>query len=201
MLPQRCCANPRCAVEFTPNHHCQKYCTIPCGDKYAHKERRRLHPYTTQRAKAKEYEKNKEYIKARQKEYRLKNKASVRESQRQWRAKQGREALNKTRRDWCDGNPVKVAAIHARRRARKENPDNPHLPKVTESIWLSIIKSYGGKCAYCGCAPECLTRDHIIPLSKGGADTPSNVAPACRSCNSKKRDLTVVEFMLELRSA
>jgi len=28
--------------------------------------------------------------------------------------------------------------------------------------------------------------DHVIPLSKGGKHLPSNVVPACASCNSSK---------------
>lgn len=43
-------------------------------------------------------------------------------------------------------------------------------------------------CAYCGHdfpLPR-LTRDHVKPLSQGGADTWMNVVTACRSCNQRK---------------
>lgn len=43
-------------------------------------------------------------------------------------------------------------------------------------------------CMYCGnkFSPALLTRDHVIPLSKGGRDKWSNVVTACRHCNTKK---------------
>ena len=33
---------------------------------------------------------------------------------------------------------------------------------------------------------ECLTRDHLIPLSRGGDNEWSNVVTACSSCNTRK---------------
>ena len=46
----------------------------------------------------------------------------------------------------------------------------------------------GFMCMYCGSQyPEGqLTRDHILPLSRGGADAWANVVAACRSCNTRK---------------
>jgi hypothetical protein len=43
-------------------------------------------------------------------------------------------------------------------------------------------------CAYCGAEFNSarLTRDHIKPISQGGADTWMNVVTACRSCNQRK---------------
>lgn len=39
-----------------------------------------------------------------------------------------------------------------------------------------------------------LTRDHIIPRSKGGKDTWTNVATCCRKCNNEKADKTPEEW-------
>ena len=43
-------------------------------------------------------------------------------------------------------------------------------------------------CLYCGkqYAESALTRDHVIPISKGGKDRWRNVVTACRSCNTRK---------------
>ena len=48
------------------------------------------------------------------------------------------------------------------------------------------------RCMYCGRTPhefkhrECLTRDHLIPLSRGGGNEWTNVVTACSTCNTKK---------------
>lgn len=46
-------------------------------------------------------------------------------------------------------------------------------------------------CAYCGGVFNHLelTRDHVIPVSKGGPDKWMNVVTACKSCNNLKGDL------------
>lgn len=47
-------------------------------------------------------------------------------------------------------------------------------------------------CQFCGRNPsefrhrECLTRDHVVPLSRGGTNDWTNVITACSSCNTRK---------------
>ncbi|MES2353206.1 MAG: HNH endonuclease [Pseudomonadota bacterium] len=55
-------------------------------------------------------------------------------------------------------------------------------------------------CAYCGdeLAEHKLTRDHIIPFSRGGRDTWMNVVTACRWCNQKKGSRSLEEARLQL---
>ena len=47
-------------------------------------------------------------------------------------------------------------------------------------------------CLYCGKvhADGDLTRDHILPVSRGGKDVWSNVVTACRRCNARKGGFT-----------
>lgn len=51
-----------------------------------------------------------------------------------------------------------------------------------------LFRRDGFMCMYCGDEhPEqLLTRDHVVPLSRGGRDVWSNVVAACRSCNTRK---------------
>lgn len=47
---------------------------------------------------------------------------------------------------------------------------------------------FGNCCWICG-SGENLTIDHVKPLKHRGPDMPANLRPACRPCNSRKRDI------------
>ena len=55
-------------------------------------------------------------------------------------------------------------------------------------------------CAYCGMHGlyHELTREHVIPVSRGGANTWMNVVTACRSCNTRKSNRTPEEAHMSL---
>ena len=49
-------------------------------------------------------------------------------------------------------------------------------------------------CAYCGDRPSFLTIDHVIPRSQNGTNDPSNLLPACKSCNESKGSRTLLTW-------
>ncbi len=53
-----------------------------------------------------------------------------------------------------------------------------------------------GHCHYCGqnFAPDQLTMDHLVPVSRGGKASRNNVVPACKECNSRKKYLLPIEW-------
>ncbi len=53
-----------------------------------------------------------------------------------------------------------------------------------------------GRCHYCGqnFAPDQLTMDHLVPVSRGGKASRNNVVPACKECNSRKKYLLPIEW-------
>ncbi|MEC8374816.1 MAG: HNH endonuclease [Pseudomonadota bacterium] len=55
-------------------------------------------------------------------------------------------------------------------------------------------------CMYCGqkFSPKRLTRDHIVPRSRGGKDSWTNVATACQRCNHAKGAKTPEEANMPL---
>ena len=55
-------------------------------------------------------------------------------------------------------------------------------------------------CLYCGLQfPACLlSRDHVSPISQGGADTWANVVTACKRCNNHKAGRTPEQAGMQL---
>ncbi|MFZ5570024.1 MAG: HNH endonuclease [Thermodesulfobacteriota bacterium] len=53
-----------------------------------------------------------------------------------------------------------------------------------------------GICHYCGRRTPAneLTMDHIVPLSRGGKSTKGNLVPACKDCNTHKKQLLPFEW-------
>lgn len=107
------------------------------------------------------------------------------EEQHSWR---GGVSQTESHRRWKAKNPERMAHLKARRYARERNAEGSH----TFEEWTSLKLAQGGKCAICG-QPSKLTKDHIIPLSKGGTDYISNIQGACRSCNSRKHNKIIYE--------
>ena len=76
-----------------------------------------------------------------------------------------------------------VKFVHVPRRFRRQ---------VTNTF-LFARDSY--RCQFCGRHQyelrhrECLTRDHLVPLSRGGSNTWTNVLTACSTCNTRKGNL------------
>lgn len=50
----------------------------------------------------------------------------------------------------------------------------------------------GRICRYCGAYAD--TVDHVVPVSKGGDESMSNMVACCRSCNYSKQDKSLEEW-------
>lgn len=74
----------------------------------------------------------------------------------------------------------------SRSRKRKIAP----LPYEAIEVLLELTD---GLCLYCDNPAE--SWDHMVPVSKGGETVPGNVFPCCLSCNSRKRDNHVYDFI------
>ena len=59
--------------------------------------------------------------------------------------------------------------------------------RITQDVMDRVWRRDEGKCVECG-SNENLEFDHIIPFSKGGANTYRNIQLLCEPCNRKKLD-------------
>ena len=81
----------------------------------------------------------------------------------------------------CDGKPMPKTSV----------------PPLTNQALFGRDRNI---CLYCGArfGDGALTRDHIVPSSRGGKDTWDNCVAACRRCNHAKGDRLVHEWGREL---
>lgn len=62
----------------------------------------------------------------------------------------------------------------------------------------NLFRRDGYMCQYCG-AEKDLTMDHVHPRSRQGKSSWDNLVTACKSCNSRKGDLTPEEANMPLK--
>lgn len=103
---------------------------------------------------------------------------------------------------WRENNPDKIREIerryyrnkptkkivNARRRRLERAVRDPELNEYAAIVHLD-------PCVYCGSPSNEI--EHIVPLSRGGQHASSNIAAACRSCNAKKYNKSLLMFLLE----
>lgn len=94
-----------------------------------------------------------------------------------------------------DAAPI-IVVDRIRERLRRKPLRRPRAGHHTVDEWQAKLDEYDGLCFYCD--RPATTRDHWIPVSKGGPDTIDNIVPACTSCNSRKRDKLPAVFLAEL---
>ncbi|MWB97503.1 HNH endonuclease [Agromyces seonyuensis] len=61
-----------------------------------------------------------------------------------------------------------------------------------------VLRRDEHRCAYCGKSAS--TIDHVLPRSRGGADSWENLVACCLRCNNVKSDRTPAEVGWELRT-
>lgn len=71
---------------------------------------------------------------------------------------------------------------------------------TVEDNWVETLNYFNEECIYCE-TKENLTREHLIPIMKGGLHCKSNVVPACLSCNRERKDSISWECFLKKKSS
>lgn len=131
------------------------------------------------------YQENRDRELAQYREWAARNKDHLKQRAKKYYAR-NKQRMADQFRGWSKRNPDQVRLRARRRRARQMGAAGRH----TFAEWRDLCTKYGNCCLACGGRePDIsLTVDHIIPLSKGGADSIDNIQPLCHSCNSSKKD-------------
>ena len=127
------------------------------------------------------------------KEYRQKYKKEIKDYNYKYNQKHGQNEKRKLNtKHYRQSEKGKISI-------RMSNKNRRHLKrasgvKITVEQWRDLCERFNNRCAYCGIHEEVLrilhnqnlTTDHIIPISRGGEHSISNIVPACMDCNVKK---------------
>ena len=91
-------------------------------------------------------------------------------------------------RSVLDGNTI--GAVKGRDRLAEQHSE---IPAITNA---RLFRRDEFTCLYCGevYSSRELTRDHVVPVSRGGTDTWENIVTACRACNHRKADKSLAEI-------
>lgn len=78
--------------------------------------------------------------------------------------------------------------------------DSKHLSRTPTLTNKALFRRDQNLCAYCGheFVNAKLTRDHVMPSSRGGKNIWTNVVTACGGCNKRKDDHTIEESGMKL---
>ena len=89
-----------------------------------------------------------------------------------------------------------IIATHGTSHSLCRNRDK-YVPPLNNR---TLFKRDANICLYCAMRfpTRDLTRDHITPISRGGADAWTNVATACRRCNNYKGGRTPEQAAMQL---
>jgi 5-methylcytosine-specific restriction endonuclease McrA len=96
----------------------------------------------------------------------------------------GGVARSVTHKNWLRAHPQNVRHHGRIRRAIKRGARG----KYTLGEWLALKRAYLFTCPACARTEPVitLTRDHIVPISRGGSNYIDNIQPLCTGCNARK---------------
>ena len=132
--------------------------------------------------------------------WKLKNEKRYRRVLKRWRKanpkynkhwlENNKEYVKKKKVEWRKKNPDKMCIYRARRKALLAKCG---INDFTLEEWHNLLKRYKFKCAYCKIR-KATHQEHVVPLSRKGNNTKSNIVPACSYCNQTKWNKTLEEM-------
>lgn len=77
-----------------------------------------------------------------------------------------------------------------------DSANSPSIPNSKGSKKTRAVNKCE-KCCYCECVltKSNITKEHLVPSSKGGCGSKSNIKFSCRECNEEKSNMLMEEFV------
>lgn len=179
-----------CSIIFSSTARNAKYCSSSCRERA-----RYIRNYETRLNSSRQYRKNNaDKIRKAKKERYNRDREKILVSNRV-RYLKNRDEYVKKALEYQKANPLVVSATRISRLSRLK-----HV--VTKKDLLKAANRQINLCYYCKTKmtspgrslPTSLQWDHVVPLSRGGSNSIGNIVAACRSCNSSKSAMLLVEW-------
>ena len=184
-----------CQSSFVPRNGRQLVCDT-C------REDGSLYKLNREKAKAR-LQVNREERLAARKVYREANKEEIARKRREWYLQNREHAMAYARRYYRENPEKRKAWMDANRAQLRQWVQKRRTLLKSGGVFLiqskeldAALRRLDSRCAYCkiDMTTKTVTWDHIIPISRGGTHSIGNLTACCLSCNSSKRDKTVMEW-------
>lgn len=149
-------------------------------------------------ARRKDPEKHRAYHRAYYAEWHKRNPDKQREYQLRWYAKDPQNARDIALASYHKHYEKNREALQHRSSENCARRRNGFIVcDLTLPEWRQLLEDADYCCTYCGNSLDAFwppEKDHKIPVARGGQHTKDNITPACKSCNSSKKDKTQDEY-------
>lgn len=134
------------------------------------------------------YAQKREHYQEKHKEYNAAHPEKIQAANRRY-YERNKDEVNAKAIAFDKAHPELARERWRRRYVREANAEGSHA--VEE--WEEVLAAADDKCLVCG-TDENITKDHIVPLSRGGTDYIENIQPLCHSCNASKGNRYIEDY-------
>lgn len=205
------CSQGHIAARYTTSGRCVECHTIN-GTKTFRKRKESDPDWAQQREqKAAQWKKNNpDKVRTQQAKWRKANPDKVSVNNKNWRKRHpeqakancdkwrhnNREKARESVRDWAARNPERAKEVKRASQTNRRSREMVNGGCVTGADILALFERFDSRCAKCG-DTERIEIDHIMPVARGGTNSPSNLQLLCKPCNRSKSDKDPIEWALK----